>query len=440
MVKAANFSAKHYFNGRRWFGAFVLAFAVLASVSTAMGQAGQLDKTFANGGIFLAQSAGLSNTQATAVALQGDGKIVVAGQGPSQMGSPQPAVLRITANGALDTSFGRGGLAIVNLGAGGGEFATGVVIQTDGKIVIGVSFGNADGVAELELARLNADGTLDTSFGSGGTVQVFRGGPDTTYVDLQPDGKILVGGGLLMARVNPDGSLDTSFGQKGIAPLVAPSSSIVLQSNGQILAMTNGSSGGSPSDGGFVRYNANGSVDSTFGTQGRTASVVGTSAALLQGNGQIVAVGPIISKALLTTFPAATFNTDFGVVRYGSNGTIDTSFGKHGLVLTDFSNTAPFAVPNSLVIESKGDIIAAGQATQSSSPASSFALTRYTPKGALDTTFGSGGKVVTAFGTNSAGIAAVTLDSDGRLVAVGNLDTPGTPNSGTIVVARYLTQ
>lgn len=76
----------------------------------------------------------------------------------------------------------------MNLGAGGGEFATGVVIQANGKIVIGISFGTAGGVAELDLARLNADGALDTTFESGGTVQVFRGGPDTAYVVLQPDG------------------------------------------------------------------------------------------------------------------------------------------------------------------------------------------------------------------------------------------------------------
>jgi len=366
---------------------------------------------------------------------------VVVGQALSQTHGPQPAVLRITASGNLDTSFGLGGVSIVDFGAGGGELATGELIQSDGKIVVGVSFGSADGTPVLELARLNTDGSLDTGFGSGGTLQIFRGGPDTAYVALQPDGRILLGGGLLMARVNPDGSLDTSFGHSGIAPLVAPASSIIVQPNGQILAVTNGNPGPGtpPADGGVVRYNANGSVDSAFGTLERTASVVGTTAAMLQSNGEIVAVGPIISKALVTTFPAATFNTDFGVVRYGSNGSIDTSFGKHGLVLTDFSNIAPFAIPNSLVIESNGDIITAGQATQSPSPASSFALTRYTSAGALDTTFGSGGKVVTAFGTNNAEIAAVTLDSESRLVAVGTVLNTAGLNQQSIAVARYLT-
>jgi uncharacterized delta-60 repeat protein len=439
MVKPGNFSANHYFTGGRWFGISVVALAFLASVSMATAQAGRLDKTFGKGGLFLAQSAGLSNTQATAVAIQSDGKIVVAGQAPSQVGAPEAAVLRLTANGSLDSSFGQEGVAIVNFGAVGGELATGVVIQRDGKIVIEVSFGTADGVAELDLARLNADGALDTGFGSGGTVQVFRGGPDTAYVALQPDGKLLVGGGLLMARVNPDGSLDSSFGQKGIAPLVAPASSIVLQANGQILAVTNGNGGLNvpPADGGIIRYNANGTVDTSFGMLGRTASVVGTTSALLQSNGQIVAAGPIISKAFVAAFPAVPFDSEFGLVRYASNGSIDTTFGKHGLVLTDFSSVANFAVPNTLAIELNGDIIAAGQAAQST--ASSLAVTRYTPTGAIDTTFGSGGKVLTAFGTSSAAIAAVTPDSDGRLVAVGNVDV-SFPSSGSIVVARYLTQ
>lgn len=108
MVKTANFSAKHYFNGRRWFGISVVALTVLASVSMAMAQAGQLDKTFGHGGVFLAQSAGLSNTLATAVAIQSDGKIVVAGQAPPEVGGPQPAVLRLNANGTRTRRSVRG--------------------------------------------------------------------------------------------------------------------------------------------------------------------------------------------------------------------------------------------------------------------------------------------------------------------------------------------
>lgn len=276
MVKAAHFSVNRFFTVRRWFGISVVALAALASVSTAIAQAGHLDKTFGNGGIFLAQTFISGNTVATSVAIQSDGKILVAGSAPlPPQGSIQPAVLRLTLDGAVDATFGQGGVAIpVNFRQGGGVHATAVVIQPDGKIVIGLGFNGSDGVNRLELARLNPNGSLDTGFGSGGTVLAFARGPDTAYVTLQPDGKILLGGGLLMARVNPDGSLDTGFGQKGIAPLVAPACSITLLANGQILAVTrcNIDPGVPPADGGFVRYNANGSVDRSFGSLGRIAS------------------------------------------------------------------------------------------------------------------------------------------------------------------------
>lgn len=442
MIKAAHFSANHFFTAKKRLGISLSAFAALASVSTAIAQAGQLDKTFGNGGIFLGQTVIPGNTLANAVAIQSDGNILVAGSAPIPPGSLQPAVLRLTPNGVLDATFGQGGVAIpMNFRQGGGEHVTAMVIQPDGKIVLGLGFNSSDGANRLELARLESNGSLDTAFGSGGTVDVFNVGPDTAYVALQPDGRVLLGGGLLMARVNPDGSLDTGFGQKGIAPLVAPACAIALQSNGKILAVTNGNIGPPipPANGGIVRYNANGSVDTSFGTMGRIASVVGTTAAQLQSNGQIVAVGPILSKAFVVRFPfpAVSSNTDFGVARYGSNGAIDTTFGKHGLGLTDFSNIAPFAIPTSVALESNGDILVAGQVAGQSP--SSFALTRYTPTGILDTTFGTGGKVTTAFGTNNGTITAVALDRAGRLVAVGTVSTPGVVQFG-LAVARYLTQ
>jgi uncharacterized delta-60 repeat protein len=354
----------------------------------------------------------------------------------------EPAVIRLNANGSLDTSFGNGGLATINLREGGQQLATGIIIQSDGKIVIGVSTGNADGAPAIELVRFNANGTVDTSFGNAGITVLFRFAGDTAYLLEQPDGKLLVGGGLLMARVDAEGALDPTFGQNGFAPLVAAASAIALQSNGQIIAVTNGNPGAGtiPSDGGLVRYNANGGLDLTFGTLGRTASIVGTSAAALQGNGEIVAVGPIISKSFVAANGLGVgIATDFGVARYNSNGSIDAAFGLHGATLTSFGAATPFADPASLAIERNGDIIVAGQAAQSLP--SSFALARYTPTGALDTTFGSGGKVVTAFGANVAAIAAVALDSAGRLVAVGTVRNVGVfPITTSIVVARYLTQ
>ena len=418
---------------------------------------GQLDPAFGTKGVFVAENHGISDSVGTALAIQSDGDILIAGQAMTSSAGEQPAVIRLTPNGTLDTSFGSNGLATVNFRQGGGEIATGIVVQTNGKIVMGVAFALADAAPALELARLNLDGSLDTTFGSGGSTQIFRG-VDTAYLVQQPDGKLLLGGGPLMARVNADGSVDPTFGHNGLAGLVSSAISATLLSNGKILAVS-GVNDAPPSNsalniefltpaGEIVRYNANGTVDTSFGSLGRTASPVVTSAALEQSNGQLVGVGPIVSRSFITgtNFPGVAFDSGFGLARYNPNGAIDTTFGTRGAVITSFGNAAPLAFPNSITIESNGDLIAAGEGAfqpSNSNPVSSFALARYTSTGALDTTFGSGGTVLTPFGNNTAAIVATALDSEGRLVVVGNLShltTSGpTVRVNSIAVARYLT-
>ncbi|MBV9157251.1 MAG: hypothetical protein JO097_13390 [Acidobacteriaceae bacterium] len=443
------------------FLALTLACAVITLPSPASAAAGQLDSTFAKGGIFLANNAGLTNSVATAFAIGRKGRIVIAGQLPLPPGgSPQPAVFRLNSNGALDTSFGTNGVASINFREGGGEIATSLVLQPDGKIVIGVSLGTADAPPALVLVRLDENGAIDSSFGNSGVAFLFRGGPDIAFLVQQCDGKLLAGGGMLIARVTADGALDTTFGQNGIAPLVAPAASIVLESGGKILAISGPagvlestplmSIGVPPVASTIVRYNQDGTLDTSFATLGRSASIVGISAALLQSNGEIVAVGPITSKSFVVTVPALTFETAFAAARYNSNGGIDDTFGSEGAAITSFGS-APVAVPSGLVIQSDGRIIAAGEVETSVSagepPSASLALARYTSTGALDTSFGSGGTVLTSIGpsssTNAAGIVAVALDAEGRLVAVGNVSessATGAIPQTSMVVARYLTQ
>jgi uncharacterized delta-60 repeat protein len=434
--------------------------AAIIMPGNAVAAAGQLDSSFGKGGIFLAQNAGLTNTLAAAVAFDSQGRILVAGQAPVSSGE-QPAVVRLNSNGTLDTSFGNHGVATIDLKQGGGELATCLAVQPSGKIVIGVSFGTADFTTALALARFNQNGTVDTSFGNSGLVNIFIGGGETAYLVQQPDGRLLLGGGMLMARTTADGILDTSFGQNGIATLVAAANSIVLQPDGKILAASgptglaetvpNMSIEFAPVASTIARYNPNGALDTTFATQGRSASIVGVSAALLQINGDIVAVGPILSKSFVATSPSLTFETEFAVARYNANGGVDPMFGSEGAALTTFGS-APFAYPSSVVLQSNGDIIAAGEVEAtgptSTAPSASFGLARYTSTGALDSTFGSGGKVLTTItlssGASVAGIAAITLDANQRLVALGtvsqsNASTNFVPQT-SIVVARYLTK
>ena len=421
----------------------------LAAVSPtrAAAAAGQLDNTFANGGIFLAINAGIRDSVANAVAIDSKGRIVVAGETLGQ----EVGVLRLNSNGTLDTSFGDHGVASVDFFVPG-DIATCVVLQPDGKIVIGVSF--ADEPALL-LIRFDENGALDTTFGGAGLANlIFNGGPNTAFVLLLPDGRFLVGGGMLMARVTADGKRDTTFGQDGLAPLVAPAGLILLQSDGKILAIS-GPTGNVestplmsieffPLDSTIVRYNEDGSLDTSLATLGRIASIVGITGAQLQSNGQIVAVGPIVSKSIVSLAgQSLTFETAFAVARYNSDGVVDDTFGSKGAVITSFDN-APFAFPSSVVIQSDGRIIAAGEVDVSPRP--TFALARYISTGVLDTSFGSGGTVITSIGPsssrNTAGIVAIALDGEGRLVAVGNLTLPnptgyGRPEHSMVVALSH---
>lgn len=424
--------------------------AILIGLSgLAMAQAGRLDTAFANGGIFITHDTQAFDAVADAVALQSDGKIVVAGEISSLAG-----VLRLNTNGTLDSSFGSGGMVTINVpsGLGGGVQVIGVATQTDSKIVAGISTVNSDGSESFSLSSLNPNGSLDGSFGSASLVTTFPFGQQRspTVLALQPDGKILLAGDGIMARYDSNGQLDSTFGSGGLAVLAAISvKAIALQPSGQILI----GSGGPARDafppstqvlstaGLIARYNPNGSLDSSFGGTGQIASVAPVSAIAVQGDGMILAAGGITSK--LVTPPAGN-DIGFGLVRYNPNGGIDLTFGRRGVVITDFGQSAPLAEVFALTLQSNGDIVAAGVAGRQpigfQGAQSSFGLARYTSVGLLDTSFGSTGKVTTAFGTNTASISALVLQSDGKIVVAGNSGTGAQQGFvSNIVVARYLT-
>jgi uncharacterized delta-60 repeat protein len=410
--------------------AFVLAGVALTFPTKSLAQAGQLDKTFGKAGIVLGQNAGLSQSIATAVAIQSDGKILVAGQTPTL----QAGVFRFTSAGALDTTFGSGGVAVIprssNLGALN-FLATGVIVQSTIKIVLAISAFAADAAPRLELARFNADGSVDTSFGQGGIIQLLRGGSNPTSIAQQPDGKILLAGGSLLMRTDANANLDTGFGTDGFAPLISPAGTITIQTNGQIVVGTS-------------RYDANGALDITFGIFGMAAAIEPISNTRLQNDGKIVGVGGLNTKVAIGQLPFLNTVTGIGVMRFTSTGSIDTTFGHEGGAITDFRGVAPTTTPSALVIQANGDIIVAGQAAQPDVTfqipgPSVFALARFTSAGQLDPAFGIGGKITTNFGsTLTATIAAAALDSSGRLVVAGNVSSGG--NAGNLVLARYLTQ
>jgi uncharacterized delta-60 repeat protein len=398
-----------------------LGLAAAMFQGTLHAQAGQLDPTFGTGGkvdITLADGATAFNG---AVTLQTNGQIVLAGTVQPNNGLGQGGLVRYNGNGSLDTTFGTGGFAVDNFPNSFESGNLGVAIQSDGAIVTG-GFVYPQG---LGVVRFNSNGIPDTSFGTGGVaIATTNQEPSVGAVLLQKDGKILVAGGLFLARVTTDGSLDTSFGTAGIARLVDSANSAVLQSNGKILI------GGGET---ISRYNSNGTLDTTFGLFGRAPIVSPVTALALQSNGKIVALGTLGEQF---PFNAPPKGGAFLVTRYNSNGAVDSTFGTHGGTLVSFSTSQTNAVGMAVVIQPNGDIVVAGQVV-SSSAKGQYAVARLIGTGVLDTTFGAAGVLTTSFG-NIDNAFALALQSNGDIVAAGVDETAA--GNGNFVLARYLGQ
>ncbi|HEX8857895.1 MAG TPA: Ig-like domain-containing protein [Actinomycetes bacterium] len=418
------------------FCALAVAVVCLAA-PPARAAAGDLDGTFGTGGKVTTDFAG-NGDQANAVALQPDGKIVAAG---GALGTTVDfALARYRPDGTLDTTFGSGGKVRTDFGSG--EQAFGVAVQPDGKIVA------AGGAAtEFELARYNADGTLDSTFGVGGkvTTRFGLGLPLTVAraIVLQPDGKIVVAGTLTsaadwdfgLARYNPNGTLDTSFGVGGkVTTDISGHLStdiawaVALQLDGKLVVA--GSTTGPSGDAfALARYTPSGTLDSTFGSSGRVVTGFGGD----QDWAQAVAVqadGKIVAAGKTgNQCCGGTFN--FALARYNAGGALDATFGAGGKVTTDFDGSTDNA--RALVIQADGKILAGGERLPGGNATGvsfDFALARYQPSGSLDATFGTGGKVTTDFPGHNDHVYALALQQDGKVVAAGD-------SSPDFALARY---
>jgi uncharacterized delta-60 repeat protein len=372
------------------------------------------------------------------VAVQGDGRIVVVGGA----GNRVFALARYNPDGTLDTSFSGDGRQTTDFGFTDFDQARAVALQGDGKIVAVGSIGDVGG-GDFALARYNADGSLDTSFSGDGKQTTNFGGPDdgATGVAVQANGKIVVVGGasgagtggrdFAIARYNPNGSLDTSFSGDGkqmtAFTAFGGANAVALQANGKIVAAGVGVSPGVGTAFGLVRYNADGSLDTSFSGDGKQTTdfagvATGANGVAVQGDGKIVAAGEIISS------PGG-----FALARYNADGSLDTSFSGDGKQTTNFAGVADGA--NGVALQGSGKIIAAGATTDGDGNPADFALARYNPNGSLDTSFSGDGRQATDFG-GSDGANGVALQGGGKIVAVGV--GLGTAVTNDFALARYL--
>jgi uncharacterized delta-60 repeat protein len=345
---------------------------------------GSLDTTFDGDGLVITDFAGDLDA-ASDVAIQGDGKIVALGRAyVSSTFDADFALARYNTDGSLDATFGTGGKVNTDFG-GDFDLAFGVAIQGDGKIV---AAGETDsGTEGFALARYTTDGSLDTTFDGDGKVTTGFGGFDEAFgVAIQGDGKIVAAGATFdfdpcctydfaLARYNTDGSLDATFGTGGKVTTdfgsdVEYASDVAIQGDGKIVAAGFTSSSAND-DFALGRYNTDGSLDATFDGDGKvTTDFAGESdiaeGVAIQGDGKIVAAGCV---------NCFTGSVDFALARYNTDGSLDATFGTGGKVTTDFAGDSDFA--NAVAIQGDGKIVAAG-GTHVSLNDNDFALARYT--------------------------------------------------------------
>ena len=329
---------------------------------------GDLDETFGDGGTVVTPIAGGNGDEARSVAIQENGRIVVAGTDSWR----KWALVRYRSKGTLDRTFGDDGIVRTNF-TRGDDVAWDVAIQPDGRIVAvgGAGFGQSG----FQVARYRRDGSLDPAFGDDGQVVTRYRGANARTVALQPDGRIVVAGyhgfGLALARYRPDGRLDRSFSGNGkIGPVVwgvfalavalQPDGRIVVAGDFDIFAF------------GLARFRRDGRLDRSFGGDGVVREAVdgveqGASGIVIQPNGRIVATGSSGPHEYGDdTIPR------FVLIRRLADGRRDTSFGIGGEVATFFEGGAR---AHGSAVDGEGHIVVVGGSGEGS--IGSFALARY---------------------------------------------------------------
>ncbi|MEO8765511.1 MAG: T9SS type A sorting domain-containing protein [Ginsengibacter sp.] len=364
-------------------------------------------------------------------ALQPDGKIVIAGSGFS--------VARINTNGMPDSSFGDNGVQY-NVFPGD-SYASSVAVQNDGKIVVAGTTG-FDGDTYFGVARYTANGSPDNSFhGNGNVLTDFgfkvppdRGGTDSvpihiqsaTALGIQADGKIVVGGyasnGLdadfAIARYSLDGTLDASFDNDGRQTTnfgaYDNAYSLAIQSDGKIV-LAGYTYVGPNYNFAVVRYNINGTPDPSFNGNGKQTANLGSdlqtgNSVAIQSDDKIVVAGYTIT---------APDDNDFAVVRFNTNGSLDNTFDNDGMLTTDFSTSDDYA--GSIAIQSDNKILVAGYSYVYSPGlnAQHVAVSRYNTNGSLDDTFADHGKLEGDSKQGDTWFNTTAIQTDGKIVAAG---------------------
>jgi len=365
------------------------------------------------------------------------------------------------ASSGLDTSFGSQGVVLTSfLGDAEQGYSIGyaLAVQPDGKVIVaGTKAGDGAYSKSFALARYLLDGSLDSTFGNGGKVDTaFQSEGESRppeaecrAVVIQGDGKIVAAGFLFLpfgfnyrfalARYNPDGTLDSGFGSGGrvitsFGSDAAQAFAVAIQADKKIVAAgsARGCCSGLPIAAGvfaLVRYQPDGSLDDTFGTGGRVDTAVGSNDEGARGV-LIQKDGKIVVAGSSSVVGVP--GPSFALVRYLTDGSVDPSFGALGRVTTSIGSGGTRA--QAVTIQADGKVVAVGSSWAVGHSAV-LALARYDDDGRLDPSFGNDGRMTTDLRAGETSANAVAIQADGKIVAAGGSQAEG--GGTTCVLARY---
>jgi uncharacterized delta-60 repeat protein len=403
--------------------AFIFMAISLACLSSFASSSGALDFSFSNDGR-VTSNFSVSTTGNKVTVSPFDGKALVSGTVNQGVSGNALFVARYNLDGTLDTTFNNTGVAIVNFGTNNMSGGL-VVVQSDGNILVGGGF-SLNSIDNIAIARLTPSGTLDTTFSGDGKVTFAFGNSieRLTDLDVAGSGKIVltnfIPADYVLVQLNQDGSLDTAFSGDGrlvidigggITNQVAASA---IDFSGRIVVTGTGNTGNGVNGFGVVRVNPNGTLDSTFGTNGIVVvpiisndrpTSIGFS---FDGQGKIVIAGR-----------AGEFGDGdaAAIVKLNFNGTLDTTFDGDGKLLFSRLGTTDNFTDISVANTTNG--ASSGRITALLTSGADKGIVRINPNGTFDNTFGNNGIYLgNNFGGND-----LEIQLDGKIVLVGSANS-----------------
>lgn len=404
---------------------FAVAFSLVTNSFATPGQPGTLDATWATisplGAGKVITPIGNGDDFALATAVQPDGKVLLAGYCVNGTSDDFCAV-RYNSNGTLDLSWNGTGMVVTPVG-NNADRAYAIALQSDGKVLLAGACSN--GVEnDICAVRYNANGTLDTSWNGSGKVMTPGSSSDhATAMVVQPDGKVLLGGtcynsgiaAFCAVRYNANGTLDTSWNGTGkVTTAVSIGNDIaeamVLQPDGKVL-LAGYCAVATSADFCAVRYNPNGTLDSNWNGTGKVITAVGSSsdfasAMALQPDGKVLLAGRCLNGT----------SNNFCAVRYNIDGTLDAGWSADGKVFTAVGGINDNG--NALVVQPDGKILISGYCSNGTN--FHFCAVRYHSNATLDQSWNGTGKVTTQIASSGDTLAsAMVLQPDGKVLLAG---------------------